>query len=393
MARSQRLDVTQGSVQSIIKESQDDGSRSLCNEEQYSISQVYQLETGSRSISYGQPQDMLEQTGRLCLPTILPARPCTSESLERGSNDSSYSASLASSDMVSDATQLLCAGADFVAANEEVVSEQSRDGTSVSRATNSETSGLDSVRKRVLEEGFSQESADLFMDKWRDGTKGSYEASWRKWASWAREREIDPFRATIANVVNFLSCMHREGKAYGTINGYRSAISAIHQPIRKCAVGEHEDVCAVMAGIFKRNPPRPKYSEFWDVQTVLKFLKAMGSNDQLLVRDLAMKLAMLLALVTASRSSDLSLLDTTYMVKSDEGFSFFLRELGKTRKIGQPPPKVDIVLYEDDGEICPVACLTEYLLRTEKLRPKEGSSLFLSSVVPYKPVVSSTIAG
>ena len=119
----------------------------------------------------------------------------------------------------------------------------------------------------------------------------------------------------------------------------------------------------------------------------------MGPNDRLLVRDLAMKLAMLAALVTAGRSSDLAMLDTSLMVRSGDGFVFFIQELGKTRRVGQPPPKVDITRYEEGSELDPVACLNDYLTRTQNLRPKEGNKLFLASVKPFKPVKSCTIVG
>ena len=119
----------------------------------------------------------------------------------------------------------------------------------------------------------------------------------------------------------------------------------------------------------------------------------MGPNDRLLVRDLAMKLAMLVALVTAGRSSDLAMLDTSLMVRKGDGFTFFIQELGKTRRVGQAPPRVEITRFEEDSELDPVACLNEYLTRTRNLRPKEGNKLFLASVKPFKPIKSSTIAG
>ena len=68
-------------------------------------------------------------------------------------------------------------------------------------------------------------------------------------------------------------------------------------------------MCEVIAGIFKRNHTELKYVQLLSVQTVLAYIKATGPNNRLLVRDLAMKLAMLLALVMAVRFSDLSLLD------------------------------------------------------------------------------------
>ena len=393
MAGFKRLEVGSGGIRQSVEEGTSHGSRFIRDEDEYSIAQICQLETGPRSHSDRQPAIVLVGDSRLCFPAILSDRPGADENLERGGHDSSDNPNLASTDMVSDVASAVYPGTDFVAANEEIVDEPTGSGAPLDATKCAETSGLDSVRQRVVEEGFSEEAAGLLMDKWRDSTKGSYEASWGKWASWARGWQINPFQATITDIVNFLSAMHREGRAYSTINGYRSAISAIHPRIGKCPVGENEDVCAVMAGIFKRNPPKPKYVQFWDVQTVLTYIKAMGPNDRLLVRDLAMKLAMLLALVTAGRSSDLSLLDTSFMVKKGDGYVFFIRDLGKTRKVGQPPPKVDIVRFEEDSNLDPVACLNEYLTRTKNLRPAEGSSLFLASVSPFKPVKSSTIAG
>ena len=81
-----------------------------------------------------------------------------------------------------------------------------------------------------------------------------------------------------------------------------------------------------MAGIFNRNPPQPKYSNFWDVETVLTYIRAMGENVDLVLKDLGMKLAMLLALTTAGRSSDFGLLDTSFMADQGNKMVFFVRE-------------------------------------------------------------------
>ena len=85
----------------------------------------------------------------------------------------------------------------------------------------------------------------------------------------------------MVDVVNFLSDMHQQGYEYSTINGFRSGISTIHPHIDKIPMGQQEEVSAIMAGIFKANPPTPKYQHFWDVSVVLEFIKSLGENEML----------------------------------------------------------------------------------------------------------------
>ena len=348
------------------------GSGPVREQNKHTTPEICELE--ARPESYGDrqfPTEMDRDQG-ICVPAILSFGESVAESLERESYDLAGDTGMASSNVVFNDLTDYCTGPSFVAANEEVTEGFEGQTTSDDRTGVYEIGGLESLRRRVTQEGFSKESTDLLMDKWRDGTKVSYQSAWRKWSSWARGRTIDPFQATVAHIVNFLSSMHREGKVYSTINGYRSAISAIHPHIEKRPVGEHKDIRAVIAGIFNRNPPKPRYSNFWDVEAVLTYIRAMGENVGLVLKDLGMKLAILLALTTAGRSSDLGLLATSFMADQGDRMVFFVRELGKTRKIGQPPPKVEVRGFKEDSRLDPLACLNEYLARTKKLRPVEG---------------------
>ena len=388
----QRLEIGRTSFQACLREHGYHRSRSICQPYKRTSDEICQQEAGPGSNDNRQLSDALGEHQRIRFPTILPDRSSTTKDLAGKGNNYLDCAGLASTSVVPDTFTVIDSGTDFVAANEEVVTERERGNSPVNEDGNAQMGGMESVRLRVTEEGFSEEATELLMGKWREGTKVSYKCAWDKWSSWARSRKINPFQASIAHIVNFLSAMCREGKAYSTINGYRSAISAIHPHIGKRPVGEHPDVKGVMTGIFNKNPPTPKYTHFWDVETVLAYIRALGSNDRLLVRDLAMKLAMLIALTTASRSADLSLLDTRFMVDQGDKMVFFIKELGKTRKVGQSPPKVEICGFEDP-DLDPLMCLNEYLTRTKKLRPLEGNNLFLSSVSPYRPAKASTIAG
>ena len=134
--------------------------------------------------------------------------------------------------------------------------------------------------------------------------------------------------------------MYHLGYEYSTINSFRSSISALHPRVDKIPVEQHKEVSAVMAGIFNANPPTPKCFTFWDVNVVLDYIKSLADNENLDPRDLTWKLAMLLALVTAGRSSDLSLLDTKFMTDMGDKIRFQLRSLDKTRKVGQGPSEI-----------------------------------------------------
>ena len=335
---------------------------------------------------------MLGEYSGVCVSTVLSDRQSPTESMGRKSDLNISNSGLAGSNLVLDDFANDGAGPSLVAAIEEVVTELPGTNSPINSVGYNEVGGLESIRGRVETEGFSKESTELYMGKWREGTKSSYQSAWRKWSSWARGRSISPFQANIAQIGNFLSAMFREGKAYSTINGYRSAISAFHPHINKQPVGENPDIRAIMTGIFNKNPPVPKYASFWDVETVLTYIRAMGENAGLLLRDLGMKLAVLLALTTAGRSSDLGRLDTAFMNDLGERIVFFVREPTKTRKAGSPPSKVEVCSFEDEI-LSPLACLNEYLRRTIALRSTTKSKLFLASVTPYNPVKSCTIAG
>jgi hypothetical protein len=85
----------------------------------------------------------------------------------------------------------------------------------------------------------------------------------------------------VANVANFLTEQMQRGLEYSTLNGYRSALSAYHPEIEGYKIGQHPIIKQIMQGAFNGNPPEPKYSDTWDVDTVLKYIIGLGDNDGL----------------------------------------------------------------------------------------------------------------
>ena len=132
------------------------------------------------------------------------------------------------------------------------------------------------------------------------------------------ERKVDPLQASVGHVANFLTTMLNDrGLKYSTLNLHRSAISAYHTPVEGFQVGQHPLIMRLLKGTFTKKPPQPRYTQIWDVNRVLEEIKRLGPNESLTLKALSLKLAMLLALTTVSRSSELHKLDPILI--SDKG--------------------------------------------------------------------------
>ena len=110
------------------------------------------------------------------------------------------------------------------------------------------------------------------------------------------------------------------------------------------------------------------------------------------LKRLSRKCAMLLALTSAKRQSDLRALDLASVQFLPEDVEFRIPGLTKTRAPGK-----DVVFFfsalKDNVQLCPLACLREYIKKTAKLRNHSGVSqpLFLAIQKPYSPVWSTSI--
>ena len=154
----------------------------------------------------------------------------------------------------------------------------------------------------------------------------------------------------------------------------------------------------IMSAFFNLRPPLPKYEYTWDVNSVLDYIVSLGDNTTLALKQLTYKMAMLLALSCAGRSSDLCAFDTQYMrLVENEIVTFSLAKLTKSRRKGKPPLKIEIKALEGEKSLCVITTLQVYLERTRKFRERtedsSRSQLLISFVEPHMPVVPCTIAG
>ena len=124
---------------------------------------------------------------------------------------------------------------------------------------------------------------------------------------------------------------------------------------------------------------------------VLNYLTTLDPIGKLTLKDLTLKLLMILLLVTGQSGQSIHLLNVVTMHLSDTSCVFNLTSHTKTCKPGQPASAITIQEFKQDCRLCPVKTLKEYLKRTDTIRGDE-QQLFINFVKPHKSVSRDTIS-
>jgi len=225
-------------------------------------------------------------------------------------------------------------------------------------------SGMAHIQESFESRGVSSEASALLLASWRPKTQSNYDSLFSKWSRWCSQRNGNPIEGPVEDVANFPADLFKEGYLYRLLNSYRSAISALHSKVDGYSIGQHPLVTRMLKGVFNERPSVAKYSAFWDVAVVLKYLKGLGTNDTLSLRLLTIKSAMLMALTRPARSVDLSKLDIKAHSFSEAGVTFKAQHLSKQNRASKPLADFFYPRYPEDQAICPVVTLQAYEART-----------------------------
>lgn len=361
---------------------------------QHTETSVCELETRSRGNELRCIRPELARGQRVCFPTILPGWAIVSQGGARQGEDNPSGTSLAKPTMVPNAAGNGSGRTHTVATIGGPINQCPGNSPPVDRESNNAVSSMESVGRSRRPPGFSDAAAELHKGGWRTGTEAAYNAAWKRWTGWSHRNEVDPLQATVGDIGNFLTTEFQEGKAYSTINGYRSAISARHPLVEGKPVGQHPDITKLMMGVFNKRPPVPRYSDTWAVDRVLEAIKSLGDNKDIDIKALTGKLAMLMALTSACRGSELSKIKLSNKTQEKDGIQFQLDLVTKTSRPGKALLKLTFATYEKDPRLDVVGCLEEYQNRTRlwRLSQQQIDFLFLGLIKPHKPVAPCTIA-
>ena len=152
--------------------------------------------------------------------------------------------------------------------------------TPTSDKQNLKISGVDSLREKLLIGSLSETASQLILSMRQPGSVSNFNLSWAQWVSWCNERQVDPFRCDINQVVNHLSFLFDAGLEYRTIGCHSPAISAYYEFIDGKPVGQHPKVCALLKGVFNKRSPKPRYVFIWDAQIVINYIKSESGYSE-----------------------------------------------------------------------------------------------------------------
>ena len=250
--------------------------------------------------------------------------------------------------------------------------------------------GMSPVWQSIQDRGISEAAAKLIMASWRDGTKKQYSTNITKWQTFCNQRQISHIQPSVVSVLDFLTLLYQQGLTYSAINTARSALSSYITLENGACAGKHPLVSRLMKGIFQEKPPRPKYTEIWDVSFVLSYLQSLSPVDKLPLKELTLKLVVLILLVSGQRGQTVHLLSIDHMVSVNSCYTFQIVDHLKQSRPGVKNPLIELRPFEDKT-LCVVTTLKEYLRRTQPLRGSE-SQLFISYNRPFRRVSRETIS-
>ena len=111
----------------------------------------------------------------------------------------------------------------------------------------------------------------------------------------------------------------------------RSALSSIIILDNGLKFGEQPLVCRCLKGIFELKPALPKYSEIWDVNIVLGYLKNLPIPCLLSLKELTLKLNMLLCLTTGQRGETIHKLNTEHIQEMEDRYRIIVMDKLKNK--------------------------------------------------------------
>ena len=209
------------------------------------------------------------------------------------------------------------------------------------------------------------------------------------------QRSCDPFSCSLNIIFDYLVDLFYKALEYRTINSHRSAILMTHLPVDGICVGAHPSISRLIKGIFNLRLPCPRYVQTLDISIVLRYLKFLSPTPLLSMKNLTLKLAMLMALISLSRVNLLHKLDLRFRVFKRDRVLLTLPPVRKSSRVTSLQIDITFPAFPQGRRLCIVNYLKTYERRTESFRQDckdNPDPVFLSYYHPHRPIAYSTVS-
>ena len=178
------------------------------------------------------------------------------------------------------------------------------------------------------------------------------------------------------------------GLTYSSLKTARCALSIVILLPNRNTFGNHPLVTRLMKGVFELRPTLPRYNSIWNLSTVLDFIKTLGPNEELSLKNVTLKCVTLVALLSGQRCQTIHALRISGMKETNGQIRFDISTSLKTSKPGKHQEPLTFKPYTYDSQLCVVKCLQQYIKQTAEVR-NGADQLWLSY---HNPASKDTVS-
>ena len=220
-----------------------------------------------------------------------------------------------------------------------------------------------------------------------ENTFKQYNSALSKWNLFCAENDENILNIDVKLVIKFLTLQYQAGAKYSTLNSMRAALSLLCNN----ELSDNTELNRLFKGFYRLRPSKPKYTNTWDVNIVLKELETWIPNEKLTLKKLTLKLVMLLALCTGFRVQNLSVLKMNEIKINDAGVELTISDLVKTSRPGAPQPYAFLPYFINRPNVCCAKIIVDYIGYTKDLRGSVNN-LIITIRKPHVAASSQTIS-
>ena len=226
------------------------------------------------------------------------------------------------------------------------------------------------------------------------------------------ERGIDPFSATVNNIIVYLQFRFDQGIKPSTLTVYCNSLGVRRGKADGFSVVSHPDIKLFLKGARRLRPPVKDIMPRWQLPLVLQALMEAPYEpaEKASLEAWTKKTLFLVAITSAARTCELQAIDrrkclsiiSKYKASLKLNPAFIPKSMMKDEYYDRtieleaffPNPDKDSSLERNWHTICPVRALTWYIHKTEPFRIKDQFQMFVSydKRTLGQPVSRNTIA-
>ena len=185
--------------------------------------------------------------------------------------------------------------------------------------------------------------------------------------------------------------MFEKGLGYSSICTACSALNNFVLLLGYSDISEHNFMKHFIKGCLNKRPPQPQYAHTWDINQALQHIHQMGQNFVLTLKQLSLKLVVLLALLNIQRVETIPSFNIEKMFLDETSCTFLPNNLLKHPRPSYVNKPVTYRSYPQNPNLCPVTAIRHYKSVRDLLFPNTAQFI-VTYRKPHKAAHKDTIS-